>query len=330
MNGNGLWHFANIFTRQKEKIGGVGKRTYNRRFRQERSSMSYTNKTLEELNVLDDFLMNAIVSTPEVGEVFCKTVLSVLLQRKIGKVRVLSQRMLPPVTPDHRGIRMDVEIQEFETENEAKIPVNIYDLEPNLRRGVHLPRHNRFYQAKVDARHMKSGEKEFVRLPNLYVITITNYDPFGYDYMMYRIVNRCKEVPELSYDDGLEFVYFYTGGHKGGDESIKAMLNYFQNSHKENAVDTATEKISEIVEQVRGMPKVRNEYMTLGDIIDWEREEAAEEAEKRTAAQQLLLHVENAMQNLKSDLATACRILGVTEEDYQKAKELLAGEKQDG
>lgn len=177
---------------------------------------------------------------------------------------------------------MDVEIQEFEAEDEVTTPVNIYDMEPNLRRGVHLPRHNRFYQAKIDARHLKSGEKEFLRLPNLYVITITNYDPFGYGYMIYRIKNQCVEVSDLCYDDGLEFIYFYTGGCKGGNESMKAMLNYFQNSRKENAIDKATEEINEIVEQVRSLPEVRNEYMTLGDIIDCERKEAEEETLKKT------------------------------------------------
>lgn len=183
---------------------------------------------------------------------------------------------------------MDVEVQEFGTEDELKTPASIYDLEPNLRRNVHLPRHNRFYQAKIDARRMKSGEKDFVRLPDLYVITITNYDPFGYDYMMYCIKNQCKEVSELQYDDGLEFIYFYTGGHKGGNESIKAMLNYFQNSRKENAVDEATKEIDKIVEQVRILPEVRNEYMTLEDIIYYERKEATEETAKETAKKILI------------------------------------------
>lgn len=119
---------------------------------------------------------------------------------------------------------------------------------------------------------------DFLKIPNLYVITITNYDPFGHGYMMYRIKNQCMEVSDLCYDDGLEFIYFYTGGSKGGNEDIRTMLNYFQNSRKENATDKATEELNEIVEQVRNLPEVRNEYMTLGDIIDCEREEAAEEA----------------------------------------------------
>ena len=47
--------------------------------------MSYTNKTLEELNVLDDFLMNAIVTTPEIGEVFCRTCCRLFHKGKSGK-----------------------------------------------------------------------------------------------------------------------------------------------------------------------------------------------------------------------------------------------------
>ena len=47
-------------------------------FVKERRFMSYTNKTLKELNVLDDFLMNAIVATPVLGEAFCRNVLTVL------------------------------------------------------------------------------------------------------------------------------------------------------------------------------------------------------------------------------------------------------------
>jgi hypothetical protein len=47
---------------------------------------------------------------------------------------------------------------------------------------------------------------------------------------------------------------------------------------KQNVTDETTKQINSIVEQVRALPEVRNEYMTLGDIIDYEREEAAEEA----------------------------------------------------
>ena len=48
--------------------------------------MSYWDKPFEDLDVLDNFLMNAIATNEEVGEAFCRKVLSVLLQRPVGKI----------------------------------------------------------------------------------------------------------------------------------------------------------------------------------------------------------------------------------------------------
>lgn len=236
--------------------------------------MSYTNKKFEELNVIDDFLMNAVATDETVGVPFCRAVLSVLLQRKIGKIRVMPQRTIPALTPKMRGIRLDVEVEEYQEKADVSLPpANLYDIEPNLRQSLNLPKHNRFYQAKIDSRRLKSGEKDFAKLPNLYVISITDYDPFGQDYMMYSFKNQCQEIPELAYEDGLQFIYFYTKGNKGGNEEIKAMLNYIQDSTEKNATNSVIQEIHKYVEGVRIQPEVKEEYMTLEDIIYYEREE---------------------------------------------------------
>ena len=275
--------------------------------------MSYTQKPLENLNVLDDFLMNAITSTPEIGEAFCCIVLPVLLQKKLGRIKVISQRTVSPHAPDLRGIRMDVEVEEFEEDNE--IPVSIYDLEPNSRRDIQLPRHNRFYQARIDGRSLKSGEEDFRKLPNLYILTITDYDPFGYDYMMYRIRNQCDEIEGLEYDDGLEFLYFYTKGSKGGNQSIKALLQYIENSTPDNAVDDTTQRLHQIVEQIT-IRKGEHEHMTFGNLIDYQT--------KKVAQTDLVENIDKLIKNLQMDLETACSALEITVEDYHQAKEFVS------
>ena len=83
--------------------------------------MSYSNKPFEELDVLDNVLMNAIAMNQEVGEAFCRQVLSVLLQRKIGKVKVVAQYTLPAQNPRYRGIRMDVKVEEPEKIGRAHV-----------------------------------------------------------------------------------------------------------------------------------------------------------------------------------------------------------------
>ena len=74
--------------------------------------MSSTKKKLEELNVIDDFLMNRLASDASIGEEFCRLLLSTLQQRKTGKVAVMVQKVIPPFSPERKGIRMDVRVEE--------------------------------------------------------------------------------------------------------------------------------------------------------------------------------------------------------------------------
>lgn len=127
-------------------------------------------KSLEELNVMDDFLMNAVTSDPKVGEPF------------------------------------------------------IYDIEPQNRKVDHLPKRSRFYQAKLDSKNLESGEENWNKLPELYIIMITNYDPFGEGYMMYTVRNKFDEFPDKAYEDGLTFIYFNTEGTIGGNIKSKPFI----------------------------------------------------------------------------------------------------------
>lgn len=230
-------------------------------------------KAFEELDVIDDFLINAIASDPEVGEPFCRTVLSVLLQKHINKLRIITQKSIPAIIPDLRGIRMDVEILEDITTDNIGPEMNVYDFEPHLQRNMHFPRHNRFYQAKIDSTLMASGNNDFSKMPNLYVITITNFDIFGEDYMMYNIYNMCEELPKLQYDDGLKFIYFYTNGTKGGNPQIRAMLRYLQHSSEENISDEATRTIHNYVNHVKVLPEVKRNYMKFEELMLYAQQE---------------------------------------------------------
>ena len=48
--------------------------------------MSYIAKPLEQLDLLDDFLINAVASDEHVGTQCCRKILSILLQKQIGKM----------------------------------------------------------------------------------------------------------------------------------------------------------------------------------------------------------------------------------------------------
>lgn len=240
-------------------------------------------RSLEDLNVIDDFLMNAAASDREGGEEFCRLVLSTLLEREVGKIHVNAQKVIPAGAPNLRGIRMDVEV--IESAGEL---INVYDIEPCRYHKRGLEKSNRFYQAKIDSRYMESGERDFTKLPNLYIITILPYDPFGKDYMMYQFINQCLEVPGLEYKDGLRYIYFNTTGKKGGSPAIRELLQYFQNSTETNARSERLQRIHEHIKKVKVLPEVKEEFMRLDDIIYYEREEAAEKADQNRAVEYIL------------------------------------------
>ena len=237
--------------------------------------MAYKKRKLEDLNVLDDFMFSAAASDEEVGKEFCRTVLSVLLQKELGEIQITAQKTILPCTPEMRGIRMDVEVKE---PLEDTLPsLNVYDVEPHLRKEKYFPRHNRFYQAKIDSRYIRSGDRDFGNLPNLFVLTITEYDPFGKDQMIYTVSNSCREEPGLKYDDGLVFYYFNTKGKKGGTPEIRAMLKYMMESTEKNVVNEDIRNLHRCVERVKVLPEVREEFMRFEDVIAWEKEKSYEE-----------------------------------------------------
>lgn len=237
--------------------------------------MAYKKRKLEDLNVLDDFMFSAAASDEEVGKEFCRTVLSVLLQKELGEIQITAQKTILPCTPEMRGIRMDVEVKE---PLEDTLPsLNVYDVEPHLRKEKYFPRHNRFYQAKIDSRYIRNGERDFGNLPNLFVLTITEYDPFGKDQMIYTVSNSCREEPGLKYDDGLVFYYFNTEGKKGGTPEIQAMLKYMMESTEKNVVNEDIRNLHRCVERVKVLPEVREEFMRFEDVIAWEKEKSHEE-----------------------------------------------------
>jgi len=123
--------------------------------------------------------------------------------------------------------------------------------------------------------HLETGEKftnkilkllfnrEFKNLKvSVYVIFICNYDPFGYDRVLYTIKNRCLEEPEMNYDDGAETIVLYTKGTKGTiSEELRQLLNYMENTDQNNAVNEDLKDIQEMVDVVKRDGEVSLQYM---------------------------------------------------------------------
>lgn len=240
---------------------------------EERKLRNYYKRKIRELNLIDDFLFTVMATDDEYAVPCLKVILSVLLEKEIKDLKVHGQQILPGNDTDLRGVRLDVEVIESEDGNVA----NIYDIEPHTQNNLDFPRHNRYYQAKIDGHHVGSGLTDFSEIPNLYIITITNFDIFGEGHMVYTFKKKCIELPDLTYDDGLTFLYFNTKGSKGGSEAIKNMLLYIQESKDKNAVDDATAEVDEYLCNVVNNKRTVDAAMTFGHKLDLERKAGIEQ-----------------------------------------------------
>ena len=223
-------------------------------------------KPLAELDLLDDFLFNALLAYPEYGRRFCRKFLKILFGRDFKNLNIVTQKSYGGLDTGYHGARLDVYIEEGdEVEVDSTNVSAIYDIEPdknNKRKDIDaIPQRTRFYHAIIDRRCLKSGQS-YDRMKKVFVIFICPYDPFGDDRMIYTIRNQCVENPELPYDDGARTIFLYTKGKKGRDnESLSQLLDYMENTTRENAVTEELEDIQEMVDVVKEDAEVTVAYM---------------------------------------------------------------------
>ena len=222
-------------------------------------------RKLEELNLLDDFLFNKMVSHPEFGEEFSRALLRIILGKEVGKLEVVPQKIYYGSDTDKHGTRLDVYLDE--TEENMPENATIYDVEPegegkeeNIKT---LARRVRFYHSKIDTGSLKSGQ-DYRRLKNVVVIFIMPQDPLGANRMLYTIESKCKELPDLPYDDGAKTIFLYTKGTEGNPrEELRELLTYMENSCGDNAKNDTLKRIHQMMELVKSDEEVSLEYMKI-------------------------------------------------------------------
>ncbi len=222
-------------------------------------------KKLEEMNLVDDFLVYSLTAHKIYGEESARYILECILQRSIRHLTVLPQKTWYGENQGSHGVRLDVYLDEEEGE--------IFDVEPDQNGGSEdvkaLPRRARFYHAKIDAGNLTAGEK-YGNLRNVVVIFIITYDPFGLNRMLYTIRNGCVEAPELPYEDGARTVFLYTRGKEGNPpEELKNLTKYMEHSVEENVKTDGLARLHKMVTEVKSDRKVGLAYMKM-----WESEEA--------------------------------------------------------
>ena len=234
------------------------------------------------LNLINSFLFGASTEKPENAEFIAKLIIERATGKKVGKISVMPEKSLLGIYLGNHGIRMDLYIEEYENEQMARV----YDIEPNKYKTTELPMRSRYSQALTDVKLLGAGET-YHKLPEYISIWILPYDPFGQNRMLYTVKNCVVEDTHIVYNDGVTKLFLYVGGEIGGSEDLKNLLHYFSKSDETNVVDSELLQLHSIVETIRSSQEMGEQYMTLGDYIECEKEEACEIAREVARAEGL-------------------------------------------
>ena len=239
----------------------------------------YTKRKLEDLNLIDDFLFQELITREGDGEEFARILLSTILGKPVRKVKIVPQKNVAGTDTDKHGIRMDAYIEDISngTDTElvdAEVVPDIYDVEPNNKyEKESLPRRMRYYHGLIDTQLLASGI-DYNRLQNVIIIIILPYDPFGKNRMVYTIRNQCAEDTTIPYDDGAKKIFLYTKGEEGNpSQELKDMLKYIENTTQNNITNQDIESIHKLVEKIKRKREVGINYMKSWEHDQWMRDE---------------------------------------------------------
>lgn len=236
-------------------------------------------KTLQELNLSDDFLFAKVMEDSEI----CRQVLERILGKEIQKIIIQpSIQKVIENAYESKGIRLDVYVKdEMNT---------IYSVEMQTTNQKDLPKRTRYYQGAVDLDSIRRGES-YKKLNKSYIIFICTFDPFMKDNYYYSFCNRCDQYPDIKLGDDTQKIFLNTKG-TGNDVSneIKEFLHYVEKSTDESA-SQGSELIKNVHKRVNAVKLnklAEVEYMTLL-MRENEKYEAGMEAGMEAGKKEILL-----------------------------------------
>ena len=283
-------------------------------------------RPLSELNIIDDFLFQQLLSQEGDGEEFCRILLSTILGRPIRNVRITPQKNILGIDTNQHGIRLDAYIEEIPENDsitnssvDAEIIPDIYDIEPNNHyERKSLPKRMRYYHGLIDTQLLATNV-EYEKLPNVVIIVILPYDPFGKNRMVYTIQNQCIEDSTLSYNDGATKIFLYTKGTEGNpSQELQDMLKYIEETTTDNIANQNIGTLHRLVEKVKHRKEVGINYMKSWELEKMWKQEGIEEGLAQGLEQGLSQGLE---QGLAQGLTQGSIALIETCQEFQLSKE---------
>ena len=255
----------------------------------------YIKKTLQELTLKDNFMFGAVMSE----EANCKRFLELVLGFPIARIETSREHSII-YRPEYKGVRLDVYAKD---ENNTH-----YNVEMQTTPKDSLGKRSRYYHSQIDTGLLLSGNS-YRSLPDTYVIFVCDFDPFGQRKYRYSFSQVCHECTAVNLKDGNRTIFLSTKGENpdGIPAELLNFLTYVGADLKASTGDFGDDYVKSLqnsVKLVKQNREMEQQFMTLQELIDEEREEARVEV-LTTSILTLLTHKGTVTEELRLKVTEA-------------------------
>ena len=225
-----------------------------------------TNEQIADTQWLNATIQNNFVfsKTMELFPNLCHQLLELILDIKIKKITYPEREKTIEARTDSKGIRLDVYIEEKETNRS-------FDVEMQISNSDNLAKRMRYYQGLLDIDKLKRGQ-HYSSLGDSFIIFICPFDRFKQGRHIYTFQERCAQDTNLKLNDGSTKIFLSTKGTLDDvNPVLKAFLDYID-SHIVSG--EFVKKLDNAVTVVKSNQKVRHDFMTLQMYLLEEKMEA--------------------------------------------------------
>lgn len=225
-------------------------------------------KQLKELTLKDNFMFGAVMMEEE----NCKRFLELALGFPIERVEVSKEKSIV-YHPEYKGVRLDVYAK---NEHNTR-----YNVEMQVAKKAELGKRVRYYHGQIDMELLLSGS-DYTELPEVYVIFICDFDPFGKKKYRYTFTKQCEEEPGAQLQDGCKSIFLSTRGEN--DREVPGELVSFLNFVKADLSESETdfeddfvEKLQNTIRRIKSNREMEERFMIFEEMLRDEREEGKAE-----------------------------------------------------
>lgn len=245
-------------------------------------------KQLKELTLKDNFMFGAVMMEEE----NCKRFLELALGFPIERVEVSKEKSIV-YHPEYKGVRLDVYAK---NEHNTR-----YNVEMQVAKKAELGKRVRYYHGQIDMELLLSGS-DYTELPEVYVIFICDFDPFGKKKYRYTFTKQCEEEPGAQLQEGCKSIFLSTRGEN--DREVPGELVSFLNFVKADLSESETdfeddfvEKLQNTIRRIKSNREMEERFMIFEEMLRDERAEG-----KAEAVLEMLLELMNDLGEIPDEL----------------------------